>query len=480
MAPKLGDIPENDGNHHLRDRIQRICSNTATHEERGQQLRDLMTESYRKACEPPPPSKKQKLKVGLPEMEKYAPRLQELPAELIEYIAVNLALKDFGHLRLVSRVLHRDSTPSFRKMFFARRNVRMEWESLRRLVNIVNDQHCGPALRHLTVDCEPPAPGPPQLPYRGRAGRQVFNVPRGRARPSYQPQPLLTSSSRRLQELLERAFSRIDRLQSLSLTSHPTSVVEEQEVTVDEAWTLRRSLCYEHLALVFEAIAQGNTRISCLRVGGSPNPKVMSFDYFRLSSLDRSTLSQNQVGLRRAFRDMTALEVVVWGSFHDTDQPEPSRSRLDFVVQLLSLTPNIHSFSLCLGAPALHGGGSCEDMDELSRNVKLPRLEKCAMHSVRLTTPILKRFLSASLAIREVHLDRVFLSEEDTEGLYHLLGNEREIQGGSIRRLLVAKGASGIPVRDVVWETGYPPRWVEVETDGEQVDLGKGVLPFFP
>lgn len=473
MAPEHGDIPENDGMHQLRSKIQRICSAVTDHEERGQRLHILMTESYQKACERPLPVFEQKLQIGLPEMAKYEPRLQELPTELIEGIALNLELRDFGNLRLVSRVLHRDSTHAFRRVFFGARTVRMKWESLRQFVNMLNDANCGAVLRHVTIDCEQavednagPAGGPPHMPYGGVGGQARMNVPIGRRRFSYEPPALPSSSSRRLQELLERAFSRIDRLHSLSLTSDPKSFSDEREHLADQQ-TLRRALSHERLTMVLGAIAQGTTRISQLRIGGSPKPGLASFDYFILRDLESSLLSHRQMGLRRAFRDTTTLELVVYSDAANSDQFEPTQTKMDFIIQLFKLTPNLQSLDFCLGSSP--NGDAYALFEELSQRVKLPHLTRCALRSFRLTTPLLKKFLSSSPAITEVRLDRVDLLEADTDALQHLLGNEVQIQRGSIRRMAIVHAGRVTLASSMDWEPTYPARWVAAEDDGAEM-----------
>jgi hypothetical protein len=85
MKQKEGpELPSCDGMQAMRAKIRKICATSSTHQERGSQLRALMTESYRIATDPNVARDTfVHAKRILPANDFIAPRLEELPVELV-------------------------------------------------------------------------------------------------------------------------------------------------------------------------------------------------------------------------------------------------------------------------------------------------------------------------------------------------------------------------------------------------------------
>ncbi|KAF2415386.1 hypothetical protein EJ08DRAFT_684445 [Tothia fuscella] len=467
---QLPKLPENDNRQQMRARIRNICDNASTHEERGKQLFEFMMEWREEGGIMVQEDKGRRMAKGkgkeesmanvLPVKEKFEPRLQELPAELIEGIVEGLGLIDFGNFRLVSRGLRRDSWHAFRRIFFKKRIIRIEWESLRRFVNILNYEECGSALKELGIDCSDYAPSttaaavPSQQRHPGLPGRNRFRGVRReetRARAQVLSSPLL--------DLLQRGFSRVTALQSLVIeTSSPKprglgkgALKKGQFCPLKQQWHSK----------------DRTARIAHLSLGSAER---FPFSCFRSSNLDAALLTEGRNGLKRAFKDMKTLDLSllldsdgIFGLQHDYS-PSPGTT---FPADLLKLTPNLHNLNLAFGPTG--DADALETFDQLIQSgVKFPLLRTCRIHSLAVTVPGLKQlFSSCPSTLKEVHLTAVTIhASKNIDEFYQLFGNEIQIEKGEMHGMRLVNGRGACWIRDAVWVPEFPSgKWVEDRDD---------------
>lgn len=246
------EIPENDGKQQLRKEIHKILHSKYTHEEQGSALRDLMTQPYRTAAgtleneNDSQGSTHKNLKPQLPPNTLIAPMLEELPVELVEGIALNLDAKDFYNLRLASKTLMVKSMHYFRKQFFTRRCLLMDWNSLRKFVILLNDPvlEIHPVIQHVSVKC------PELIMQQQLSPRNRWSNPHP---PNFSP----------LAPLLDRVFGRIQSLKSLEFVGVTDANGPRRYLPP----STNETVAAQCVLVVLDALAQGVTKLGHLSLG---------------------------------------------------------------------------------------------------------------------------------------------------------------------------------------------------------------------
>lgn len=134
-------------------KVQKIQRADITFEDCGQKLHKLLTEPHRKAkglAEKALYSKTSRK--GLVPGEIFQPRLTGLPVELIDNIAIRLDVKFLGNFRLTCKTLKVKIAHHFLKEYLISRVVKPEWDSIRRLLMILDHPGIGSAVRDATID----------------------------------------------------------------------------------------------------------------------------------------------------------------------------------------------------------------------------------------------------------------------------------------------------------------------------------------
>ena len=305
MAPKRPhesiELPENDSMTHLRRQVQQIMSSHSTHETCGLALRDLMLARRRHG----------KAVQQLQEKKDIAPRLEELPTELLEGVATYLKKDAFGALRLGSRALRGRSEHLFLRRFFGTRTMRLEWESLKELAIVLAVPHLLGALKRAVFMLQA------EDPYNSHVDRPNRHLA------TYRIEAARTESVRTasVSYMLGYALGRI---------THPVDI----ELRCLQAGQRMSSL---DISLVFANVASSSAKMSSLSIGGGPDG-----GYFNDRDECISTvLELDSTSLRRSFQTLKCIELS-WTpgprSRYDDSETEPC----EMTNPLLRLAPNLH------------------------------------------------------------------------------------------------------------------------------------------
>jgi hypothetical protein len=466
MKQKEGPpLPACDGMQEKRAKIHQIRDQCLTHEERGSRLCALMMESHRVATAP------KVSKATLPVKEFIAPRLEELPVELIENIAVNCNLETLRMFRKASPILGAKSRHYFQRRFYTHRTIKIEYESLRRLMNVLNSEDLGSCLQDLTIiaterECE--GRNPHFRPPYHRQMRGTVRFGRQTVMGSQQP---TDSSSNSLACLLDRIFSRINTLRSLRLVAPPYKMAnlgpEDFRAPEDDQDLI--SLSDETLTMVIEAIASGSTQISQIELGSFDEFARASFD---LKGLNMTTFEAHRNGLKklRSVKAMTfKFQVQARPEFDHMGnlQEWDARDTAGFPLFLLGLSPRLEVLNLDLGA-AQPGSAGCPAFEALSHGCKLTNLTQCTLYGCQPSIPDLGRFFRTCKSIKVIHLRSLRLVivgdvETGQEVVRKMFGNMGLKECTLVGNFMTVQNNLQ-PVPDEHWVPGFPGHWVETKS----------------
>jgi hypothetical protein len=461
------ELPECDGMQEMRAKIHRICANNDTHQERGSQLRALMTESYRIATDPNAAreASSKETRHVLPPNEIVAPRLEELPVELIENIAEHCNANDLGAFRCSSPILEAKSRHYFRQRFFTHRTVAIEWESLRKAVSILTNEKFGSALQQLTIIADRR-----ESVFGSQHGRQTslpnMHVFGRRQTGSGYQQP--ADPSEKLQPILCRMFERIEKLRSLRLVSSSsvTSSLAAEDNPLEDPMQFT-PLVTETLHMVLSAIAQGNAQISRLELGFYDETRR---EYFDLRHLNTRSIELHGMGLRKLssikimalnFRVRTDQFLPAWGTAEQSEQVTA-----EFPVSILNLVPKLEVLHLAILSS--REGASYATFATLALKCKLTNLIDCSLYDLRTTVQDLERFFRPCKSIKKIHLHRLNIEttadvEETQEAIRKTFGkmelNVCTLVGTTLHRYLTRE-----TVTDEHFVPGFPGHWVETDS----------------
>jgi hypothetical protein len=378
--------PENDGMHHLRQKIQKIIHSDLSHETRGEQLHSLMTASHRNALQLKPQASARKC---LLPGTITPPRLIELPSELIEAIALSLDLRSLKHFRLTCKAFQAKSIHYFRCRYFTERVVGTDWNSLRTLMMILNHQDLGPGLRDLVIDG-------PQQDQRSPGRRLPAEPIRRRGLFSYSYQPVRASkngsSSQHLSMLLERIFDKAGSLNSLSFKPRTLSASQSTTpyYTENSVDVLERTL---------QALTTAAVTLTSLALGAED---ANGYSFFSLCDL-RDEILASRTDLTRSFRNIHTMTLVFNVSHLKPEMP-PKR----FPSLLLNLAPNLKILELHLDPCTSRSAFDC--FTHVATSTHLTMLFKVTIAQAAIDTSSLRALLSPSTnTLREVYLSDICL-----------------------------------------------------------------------
>lgn len=300
----------------LRAKIQKIQHADCTFENRGQDLYSLVTESHRNAIQASEDAAASIIScTRLPCEDKFQPRLTGLPVELVENIAIRLPLEDLANLRLSCNTLKVKIGYHFAKKYFTSRVVKPEWDSIRRLIIIMNNPEFGSVVRDIAVDTCPRSPFNPTPTFQ----RPNYGVPVYRRRLHQDSLPPNVFDLHNLSSLLSRLFDKIPRLRSLNFRVFGSSIDTPQT-----RLSGGRECSVDILESALNALVSSGRHINSLSLGNYD-----SDCFFHLPSLNVNKLAASAT-LASIFKNITTLELAFLTSPDDIS---------DIPSSLLNMTP---------------------------------------------------------------------------------------------------------------------------------------------
>jgi hypothetical protein len=323
------ELRSDDGMGELRSEVHKITRNHITHEERGAALRALMTAPRPKATVSASSASKE---LRLQEHPVVAPRLQALPVELTESIALHLDPTSFGTFRLSCRALRYKSSHCFVKKFFTRRILRLNWVSMRRLSIIQNSECFNAAIKELVIRVEDEGRFcKPTNHVRIASQNRLYHSMNGNRvidRARYD-----SSQGQQIEMMLDRIMYRLPVLKSLRFVSEQSNNSKH-----------RNSMSNHAISMVLAAIASRGTKIHTLYMGGSEAKEFICRDYHGHHALQK-VLSRDAAALKRAFETLKHLDIS-WSSTYREARQETQSTVDDFPNSLLKVTPYLETLTL--------------------------------------------------------------------------------------------------------------------------------------
>ncbi|KAE9964234.1 hypothetical protein EG328_010665 [Venturia inaequalis] len=383
---------EDDEVKELRAKIQKMQHAHLTFEDRGQKLYSLTTESYRNATRRASEEARKSLPVG----EKIQPRFTGLPVELVENIAIRLPAEIFAQLRLSCKTLEVKTRYYFAKKYFISRVVKPEWESIRRLIMIMNSPELGSVVRDVTIDAFP------RSPYDGHHLRRHSS-------------PLGVYHLQNLSSLLFRLFDKIPMLRGLNFRAIASPV----GTTLETRFGHSKECSVGVLESALDALASSGTPITSLGLG---HPDSDCF--FHLPDLHVSKLAAS-ASLARLFQNITTLDLAFLTAPGDASNT---------LSRFLNMTPSVRDLALFFknvqADPAVRLPNSLHAFHDVAVSADLRNLVNVGLTGIQTpTTEGLRAFLGRSKeTLKTVRIVDVQLRERPERRLKAFLGEELALE----------------------------------------------------
>lgn len=396
---------EDDEVKRLRAKIQKIQHADLTFEDRGRELHRIITDSHRNPTKATGEASSSIInRKGLPQGESFQPRLTGLPVELVENIAIRLGLESLRQLRLSNKTLKVKTGYHFLKSFFTSRVVKPEWESIRRLIMIMNHPDLGSAIRDITVDVSlrhfAPAPASQHRNY----GAPVSSRRMRQIGPS-----VGSLNSQNLSSLLFRLFDKIPMLRSLNFRFS------------------RGRECSAHvLESALDALASSGRLISSLSLGDYD-----SKCFFRLPELNHNNFTASTT-LARIFKHITSLQLSFSTGTELHMDVFASNKISKFPSQLLNMTSNVQNLTVSFPSRSSYQAdnrllaGCYHTFQDFATSTDLTKLVNVEFNGFLMPkTHDLRAFLSRSkTTLKKVRIMNVALGEHPDKKLKSFLQEE--------------------------------------------------------